>query len=48
MKLIPIVVGALGKELKSLEEMEISGRMETITCTSDIGQNTQKSLGDLR
>ena len=53
-KVIPIVVGALGtvpKGLeKSLENLEIRGRIEDHPehCTAAICQNTQKSPGDLR
>ena len=48
---ISIVIGALGtitkRLVKGLEELEISGRVETIQ-TAEIGQNTEKSPGDLR
>ena len=48
---IPIVIGALGTVSKGLvkgqKDLEITGRVETIQ-TSAIGQNTEKSPGDLR
>ena len=46
---IPIVTGALGtvteRLIKGLENLKTTGRVETII---DIGQNTEKSPGDLR
>ena len=52
--MIPIVIVALGtanNELgHGLEDLEIRGRVETIQSYSiaEIGQNTEKSPGDLR
>ena len=52
--IIPIVIGTFGTVtkglLKGLEDLEVGGRVETIQETSIIenGQNTEKSLGDLR
>ena len=47
-KVIPIVIGVLGTIpkgwVKGLEELEITGQVSIIK----IGQNTEKSLGDLR
>ena len=51
---IPIFIGALGTVtiglIKGLEDLEISGRVETIQTTAllKIGQNTEKSPGYLR
>ena len=50
---IPIVIGSLGTItkwlIKGLEDLEIRGRVETTqTCIIEIGQNTEKSPGDLR
>ena len=50
---IPIIIGTIDtvtkKSIKGLENLEIRGRVETIQyCINDIGQNTGKSLGDLR
>ena len=49
--IILIVIGAFGTVtnglLKGLEDLEVSGRMETIQTTEN-GQNTEKSPGDLR
>ena len=52
-KIIPIVIGAFGTVTKGLlmrlENLEFGGRVETIqNSTTDNGQNTQKSSGDLR
>ena len=43
--IIPIVIGALG-----LDNLEITGRVETVKKYGmiEIGQNTEKSPGDLR
>ena len=52
--IIPIVTDAFGTVtkglLKRLEDLEIRGRVETIQnyCIIEIGQNTEKSPGDLR
>ena len=52
--IVPIVIGAFGTItkglLKDLEHLEVGGRVETITNESitENGQNTEKSLGDLR
>ena len=52
--IIPIVIGAFGTVtkglLKGLEDLEIRGRVETIKAIYifEIGQNTEKSPGDLR
>ena len=53
--IIPIVIGAFGMVtkglLKGLEDLEVGSRVETIQTTNSIienGQNTEKSLGDLR
>ena len=47
----PIVIGTLGTVTKGLvqglEDLEITRRVETIQTTT-FGQNTEKSLGDLR
>ena len=54
MTIIPIVIGALGTVTKGLiqglEDFEITGRVETVQNYSivKIGQNTEKSPGDLR
>ena len=53
MTVIPIVIGVLGTILKGLvmglEDLEIRGRAETIHYSIiKIGQNTEKSPGDLR
>ena len=52
MIVIPIVVfvlGAIPTGLeKEMEKLDISGRIETIQTTVEIGQYTQKSPGDLR
>ena len=50
--IIPIVIGAFGAVTKGLvqglEDLEITGRVETIQTTALlIGQNTEKSPGDL-
>ena len=51
---MPVVVGAIGTIPRGLvkgpEDLEIRGRVETIQITFviKIGQNTEKSLGDLR
>ena len=53
-KLIPIVIGTLGTINKwlaqGLEDLEITGRTETNPnhYITENGQNTEKSLGDLR
>ena len=52
--IIPIVIGAFGMVtkglLKSPEDLEVDGRVETIQTTALLktGQNTEKSPGDLR
>ena len=51
--IIPLVIGALGTVTKGfvqgLEDLEIRGRVETIqTSDIEIGQNTEKSSGDLK
>ena len=50
--IVPIVIGALGTVtkglLKGLEDLEVSGRVETIQTTAEDGQNTEMSPGDLR
>ena len=50
MTIIPIVIGAFGTVtkglLKGLEDLEVSGRVETIQTTALL--NTEKSPGDLR
>ena len=54
MSIIPIVIGTFGTVtkglLKGLEDLEVSGRVETIqtTALSENGQNTEISPGDLR
>ena len=54
MTIIPIVVDAFGivtkRLLKGLEDLEVGGRVETITnyIIVENGQNTDKSPGDLR
>ena len=49
---IPIVVGALGTVTKRLvkrqEDLEIKGRVETNYSIVEIGQDTEKSPGNLR
>ena len=51
-EIIPIVIGAFGIVtkglLKGLEDLEVVGRVETIYCIIENGQNTEKSPGDLR
>ena len=46
--MIPIVIDALGAKglVRGLEELEIGGRAETSIV--EIGQNTEKSPGDLK
>ena len=50
MTIIPIVIGAFGTVtdglFKGLEDLEVSGRVETIQTTALL--NTEKSPGDLR
>ena len=46
--IVPIVISALGKvtkwSIQGLEDLEITGRVQTI----EIGQNIEKSTGDYR
>ena len=50
--IIPIVIGALStinkRLVQGLEDLEIRGPVETIKTIIEIGQNTEKSPGDLR
>ena len=51
--IVPIVIGAFGTItkglLKSLEDLEVGGRVETIQMTAlENGQNNEKSPGDVR
>ena len=47
--IIPIMIGAFGTVTKGLGDLEIRGRVETIYLyIIEIGQNTEKSPGDLR
>ena len=52
MTVIPIMIDALGTVTKGLEQgledLELRGRVETIQTITEIGQNTEKSPGDLR
>ena len=50
--MIPIVIGARGTIpkglVRELKEWEIGGRVETIYSMVEVGQNTEKSPGNLR